>query len=1000
MQAHIQQSRIQQSHKLQSTKNSSAQAIERPSKIKQFACVLFAVLLAFFLLPANALQPSHAYAAEVGTQAEAATAAEGIATAGSAAAKAGAEAAGTQAEHEATASTAGSKADAAATQPSTSTEAAAGATTEGAAATQPNAGAAADTSASTNSAAASAQPATSGVDAATAGVDAAAAQPAAETAAVTDAETGIATQSDIGVGVNVQGNILISGAPGSKPGTSYTEYDPTFDRGTNKVIIDRSTFGGLAYATLVFQPSGEADQEAAIEAWNQLPASEKYTLETMRVSTEEENIVRVLPGSFASEGDSDPENARVTLAFEGLSVGETTVFIDYIFTDPNTSATYQAHLSFPVYVQDEANAPTQIAVPSTSVTTWLDDTLNPVPSGGRSVYYYQYDGSNFDNKTQEFIISVSTGNENPATYSFDDMFDISIANTNDISSVYNTERFDSESGLVNGPDAHTYSLIFQAVSAGTTDVTFKLKQDPTKSVTVAVTVRTDHPEVNVSDFDMTMGASQRIYVDDNASASDASPITVPLKARQLSWQASKAKPFVTNITSSNEGVLAVQRISSPSWYVELAPFELVPVSAGTANLTLTDCYGKTYTCAVTVKPDGTGDTSVTVNSVTLVRDDDRSSVSKGVITMNVSDTEGVKLAADIDANGEVATRWTSSNPAIAEVVTTVNANGEEVCQVKPVRASYDESTNTTADCRITATVNGQVSDYCNIMVEPLEDQCTADASSPLGAASVTVSKAMPADVLQELQSVQLAISTIAPGSLPKVDAATADLEKNGAKLAGIYDIHFVNKSDGSIHTWNKPSHPITVKIPMTDAMKELHKFGTLSFYHVDSTTGERTKMPTWVDASQQFVCFETTHFSPFVLAAEPEAQDEGDGDGSNGDNSQTTKPDDKAGADNANNKTDGKDSGDSKDDGDADGDGAGTTLPKTADDSSALLVVALMAAVAALLLLAAAAASRREVASCCEVASHSHIRMKSHLPLRFHRGFALTTFGKTYGQHT
>ena len=189
-------------------------------------------------------------------------------------------------------------------------------------------------------------------------------------------------------------------------------------------------------------------------------------------------------------------------------------------------------------------------------------------------------------------------------------------------------------------------------------------------------------------------------------------------------------------------------------------------------------------------------------------------------------------------------------------------------------------------------------------------------------------------------------------------------EKDGAKLAGVFDIHFINKTDGTEHAWNQPSYPITVKVPMTDSMKELHKFGTLSFYHVDPVTGDRTKMPTWVDANEEFVCFETTHFSSFMLVAEPAAQDDDPSDDPNNNNGGSTNPGDetnKGDSDNTDkpntdkgdsNKTDTTDTvanDDSKGEKTtSDEDGSGTTLPKTGDEDNALLVIALVAAAASL----------------------------------------------------
>ena len=156
---------------------------------------------------------------------------------------------------------------------------------------------------------------------------------------------------------------------------------------------------------------------------------------------------------------------------------------------------------------------------------------------------------------------------------------------------------------------------------------------------------------------------------------------------------------------------------------------------------------------------------------------------------------------------------------------------------------------------------------------------------------------------------------------------------------------------------------------MTDSMKELHKFGTLSFYHVDPVTGDRTKMPTWVDANEEFVCFETTHFSSFILVAEPAAQDDdptptpdpddpndnnggstNPGDETNkGDSNNTDKPNTDKGDSNKTDTTDTVSNDDSKDEKTtSDEDDAGTTLPKTGDVDNMLLVIALVAAAASL----------------------------------------------------
>ena len=942
------QAQIQQRNKIPSTRSTSIG--------KRFASAFFAVLLAFFLVPTPAFQIAPAYADELGEAVSA-----GLMESAQPADSPATPKADTQAE-----TVTQDKADPAPDTKDTAKDDA----LMGLDPQTPAIPAAPE--ASTSDKASEATPETDA--ASTPDADASdqdnATDVAIEDETETPADTELSAQDDIGVGINIQGDIRFFGATGPDPNDpSYNKFDNTFDGWSmNKVCIDRSAFDGYSFASLLVEPRWSAGQEAAREAWEKIPASEKYTPEHLKIGFEGENsIVSVASGSYTYE-----DNDRVNLVFEARNAvgqGVAIMYVDYRFTDEATSATYTAHMTFPVYVQDSPNTVTGITVPSSKVTTWIDDTFSSETD--KRGYYYQYDGGNSSHKSQEFTVSVTTDNGNPAGYCFSDLFDISIEDESVVTMVQDTMWDDQDHGYTNGPDALTYGLQFRAAKAGTTNVTIKVRTaDPVVSTTFAVEVRTDHPEANVpASFDMTMDEPQRIYVEDEASSSDASPITVPVRGEELGWHHSAAKPFITNITSSNEGVLSVQRISSPSYWVSCAPFELVPVSVGTSTLTVTDCYGKTYTSTVTVNPSSSVDPGVTVNSVGLVRYEDWESVSKDTVTMNIGDPDGVKLVADIDANGDVTTNWTSSNPEIAEVVVTQDANGDEICQVKPVRASYDEQNKTTADCRITVTVNGSVSDYCNIKVEPVEDLCGADPSSPLGAATVSVSKAMPANVLQELQSVSLAISSIPTGSQPGVDSATSAFEKDGAKLAGVFDIHFINKTDGTEHAWNQPSYPITVKVPMTDSMKELHKFGTLSFYHVDPVTGDRTKMPTWVDANEEFVCFETTHFSSFVLVAEPAAQDDDPSDDPNNNNGGSTKPGDetnKGDSDNTDkpntdkgdsNKTDSEkadntdkpsDKGSKDEKTTSDEDGSGTTLPKTGDEDNALLVIALVAAAASL----------------------------------------------------
>ena len=108
------------------------------------------------------------------------------------------------------------------------------------------------------------------------------------------ADTELSAQDDVGVGINIQGDIRFFGATGPDPNDpSYNKFDNTFGGWSmNKVCIDRSAFGGYSFASLQVEPRWSAGQEAAREAWEKIPASEKYTPEHLKIGFEGEHCKR------------------------------------------------------------------------------------------------------------------------------------------------------------------------------------------------------------------------------------------------------------------------------------------------------------------------------------------------------------------------------------------------------------------------------------------------------------------------------------------------------------------------------------------------------------------------------------------------------------------------------------------------------------------------------------------------------------------------------------
>lgn len=769
-----------------------------------------------------------------------------------------------------------------------------------------------------------------------------------------DEDAGIETHDQIGVGGHVDGNIGLRQWMGVDPSTGANVDDRSFAEGLNKVCIDSTKNDGLAYAGMSFHPITADGQSGIWEDWEAIRGEDKFTTETVKVSAAPESVV--------SLERVEPLGSEALLVFRAEDPGTAAVSIDYAYRHEATGVTYEGHLAFDMSVAPGPNPAVSLSTPSKAVEVWAWEYAPPTPGEASSYipYYYEYPSTgDFAASKQWYMLRYESQYAfAPSTTGFQEMFDITIEDESVVSEVYNPQRyFNDDNNVITGTDSHTYDLGFQVGVPGTTDVTLSLKGKPEQSVTITVTVKGDPLTITVMDHDMQIGATQHICIEDDAAAnSNCSPITLPEKARYLNYAADWARPFVKSIVSSDPSIVEIKALDNPLYSYRFAPFDIIPLSVGTAQLTLTDCYGKDYSYTVTVKPDPNEekDPSLTINSVKVMQG--ASDISKGQLKISTRDVRGQQLTAEVDpVDPRVQVTWSSSNVAVA----TVDENGV----VKPVRESVDAA-GKPLDCRITATANGQVTEYCTVVVEAAQGLCTAPADSPLGAASVKLPNAVPEDLLNELDSVALSITAIPPASQGTIDSAVSDLGQGGVRVHAVYDIHFTDKADGSEHAWNKPDHPITVQIPMDDAMREMYKHGTLSFYHIDPTTGARTKMRTWVDSALDHIFFETTHFSPFALVFEPSAAtgDGSGGDGSTGDGTGGNGGTDGTGGNGAGAGIQGGDgnggyqpqpSGDPQpNDQKVGGQPSNTALAQTGDVANRLLAVALLCVSASLLLVA------------------------------------------------
>lgn len=239
--------------------------------------------------------------------------------------------------------------------------------------------------------------------------------------------------------------------------------------------------------------------------------------------------------------------------------------------------------------------------------------------------------------------------------------------------------------------------------------------------------------------------------------------------------------------------------------------------------------------------------------------------------MQVGD-KSFTLTATVSPMGasDAKVTWSSSNDKVAKV----DAKGA----VTPVAAGKAE---------ITATAGGK-SAKCVVTVKAKQVASTDSGSAVAGSVAISNSSSASDEALMEkLEGLGLAIEPVKPAESEPVKQAVAAIVQAGGDVVEVLDIHFTDENGDEV-AWSDDKHVLTVRIAMTDAMKELAKTQDLVVFYIDEN-GERTEMPTWIEGDE--LVFQTTHFSTYAVAGVPQQQpddpddpDDGNGGGNQGGN--------------------------------------------------------------------------------------------------------------------
>lgn len=645
--------------------------------------------------------------------------------------------------------------------------------------------------------------------------------------------------------------------PTDESGTAPTEEDTGIAPASDIVVDDTvemqgyiSGMGGLGFLDTAIDCSSDSDVAVPIwfdpkdyqnDEWETLPEIEKDAADCFSVISNDPNILTAAY-SYNPQSNSDRKGE---LTLRGLSTGMASITVDY------ACGRFKGSVTLNAYVVDHPNLPVSIRslAPSFEVHAFSvqrsDNTIWWNSYGTDYEPYPEFDDSFYQRYSTGSTAYLAVELEDPSipcTVKMCDLFEVSI----DGDSI----SFDATSiSLDNGGSASRPSiavLFGYSKAPGQSTVTVAVKDHPELSTTFDVIVKDDVPELTVSDVTVAVGDVARGI--SGGSWGEAIPTEWPfLPYYMYSYMEHKRwndddplyeGPFVTSASSSDGAIIRIDEISSDG--KDMCPYRFTAVGEGIAAITLKDIFDKEYTFNVTVT--AASDEEERIDSITLDRD---------TLALKTSDVlEDNILAATIEGGSEGSVRshvWSSSDVSVARVEPMEGDDSR--CRVVPVGAG---------ECIITVTAGGKAA-VCKITVEAAK-VASSPASSDLKA-EVGLPFAPDAETMQELSELSLVVNkkTVEPND--SQSSALDALSQEGKGVQGVYEINFVNASDGTIHPWNKPNVPIDVRILMDDGLRAAASRG-LTVYYLDDNGG-RVVMTTWIDGD--YLVFRTTHFSTYAL---------------------------------------------------------------------------------------------------------------------------------------
>lgn len=609
--------------------------------------------------------------------------------------------------------------------------------------------------------------------------------------------------------------------------------------GAGNVILDTAI--DCSSDSNIAVPIWFVPQDYQNDEWEALPEIEKDATDCFSVISNDPDI---LTAAYSYNPQSNLDR-KGELTLRGLSAGMASITVDYAY------GRFKGSITLNVYVVDHSNLPVSIRslAPSFEVHAFSvqrsDNTIWWNSYGTDYDPYPEFDDSFYQRYTTGFAAYLAVELEDPSipcTAKMCDMLEVSIDG--------NSVSLDATSVILdNGGSASRPSvamIVGYSEAPGRSTVTVSVKDRPELSTTFDMIVKDDVPELTVSDVTVAVGDVARGI--DWGSWGDTISTEWPFLPQYAysymmyqQWNSDDPLyegPFVTSASSSDGAIIRIDEISSDG--KDMCPYRFTAVGEGIATITLKDIFDKEYTFNVTVT--AASDEEERIDSITL---------DKNTLTLKTSDVlEDNILTATIEGGSEGSVyshAWSSSDVSVARVEPMEGDDSR--CRVVPVGVG---------ECIITVTAGGKAA-VCKVTVEAAK-VASSSASSDLKV-EIKLPFAPDAETMQELSGLALVVNkkTVEPSD--SQSSALDALSQEGKGVQGVYEINFVNASDGTIHPWNKPNVAMDVRILMDDGLRAVASRG-LTVYYLDDNGG-RVAMTTWVDGD--YLVFRTTHFSTYAL---------------------------------------------------------------------------------------------------------------------------------------